>query len=223
MTRPLVAVILVLLLAFSYASSSGPTARTSLKRKISEIKVENDPSHSTSGQTSASSTPISHSEVAVVDHSASTSTWIIGDRFDLHPPSLPQSTHNLEAYRALFRAMGRRDFETTCLILSVFPDLSMTRYFKELRKGCHMNYYQLALITFTLEEFTTIVSFGHESDLIIPYGRGSSTLDLAYGINDASKIAHLRPIFAADIQRARQLKQRVKTHGLISLFTNVSK
>lgn len=213
----LLAVIYSLLLAFAVAS---PVSKApSLKRKFTDAENEADTSNTISATTSTASITNSESTM-LVSGPVIRSPWIVDDRFDLHPTGLPQSSVDVAVYRSLFKAMGRRDFETTCLILSLFPGVKMTRYFLELTKECYMNFYQLALIRFPFEEFETIVSFGKEDDLIIPYGKGSTILDLANVIRDEQKIAYLRSIFVAHFQMAKSLKERVKNHGLISLFNH---
>lgn len=104
--------------------------------------------------------------------SSSHSKWIVSEQFDLHPPSLPQRETDIFAYCALFEAIRKRNYDQTLLLLSVFPQLKLTRYFHEIKKNLYLNFYHLAFIVFPLEEFKTLVSFSSEEELIYPSGNG---------------------------------------------------
>lgn len=220
MFRTLVSVLFSLLLAFS--SASAPETRSSLKRKHIEIKSESISDASQSGCTSVSSSLSSSSNPSPVIRSAvpapPSNPWIIANRFDLDPVGLPQSKKHLVANRALFMALGRGDFETTCLLLSLFDDLKLSRYFQELLKNSYLTFYHLAIMKFSVEEFKTIISFCNELDILYPSSGGRSVFDMAIATKDQTKIDFLRPIFLKYQNKVLELKQQVNTKGIVSLF-----
>lgn len=226
MSRPLWSLLFSFLLVGSSFASASSANKSSLKRKLVEIKTGPGSDSIKSGRTSAESRTPSSSNVSPVlptavkteSQKSPPSPWLIADKFDLNPEDLPQRKDNLYAYRSLFMAIGRGDFETTCLLLNLFDDLKMTRYFKELKNGNLLTFYHLAIVKFPVEEFKTIVTFGEESDLVYPSSKGSTVFDMAMSSRDESKISYLSFIFTEHSQRMSELKTQISQNGLISLF-----
>lgn len=226
MTRSFLSVLITLLLVGSSFVSTSSTKKYFLKRKFIEIKTESDSDLMENGDTtSASITPSSSTVSQVPSMTVTTKTkkypsnpWNISDKFDLDPQSLPQRKENLHVYRTLFVALGTGDFETTCLLLTLFDDLKMTRYFQELKNGHFLTFYHLAFVKFSIEEFKTIASFCDESDLVYPSCRGSTIFDLALSAKDERKISFLRNIFIKHNEKMSELKELVIHNGITSLF-----
>lgn len=131
--RPICLFFAILLILTGVASAS-LSSINSLKRKRVEVKTEdilnsvtlfyNSPSSSSSTQSTTSHSTSSSQSTTVTQPTQSVplSRWLIGNHFDLHPPALPQLEDDVLAYQALFKAIMRRDFDVTFLILSFSPN-----------------------------------------------------------------------------------------------------
>lgn len=226
MPRTLLSVFFALLISFTFASSSSSN-RNSLKRKRVEVESETENilaatksfySGSSSSSSTKSTTSTQPTQPTKPTEVYQQSRWVIGNHFDLHPTALPQLEDDILAYRALFNAIMRKDFDATFLILSVFPQLRLTRYIYEISSNLYMNYYHLASIIFPVEQFKTLVSFGNEADLVYPYSTGTSMFDSALKAKNREMIYYLRPIFIENHTKVVQLQESIKSRGIISLF-----
>lgn len=214
MVRPLLTALVSFLLASAFASSSSSNANP-LKRKDIEVLTENV---AKVARISGEADNTGSKKYIPTPYTGPTSEYITKGNVDLHPPSLPQRGDNLQAYEALFCAICRRDFETTFIILSVFPQLKLTRYVHKINADLYMNCYHLALMYFSAEDFKTFVSFGHEADLVYPYSLGANLLDAAIKSKDQGKIDFLTRALAPHMEKAKQLKEQVRARGIIYLF-----
>lgn len=216
MIRNLLTVLVTLLLtSSSFASSPNENNNNRLKRKSIEVTEEN---MLKAPRTNNNNNGISSSGLNRTPHTGPTSKYIVKGNVDLHPPSLPQREENLEVYEALMHAMTRRDTETTFLILALFPQLKLTRYFHKTSINLYINFYHLAILSFSAEDFKTFVSFGDESDLVFPLGFGSSILDFAMKSKDQAKIEYLTKALHPHINQVAELKEKVRNQGIVSLF-----
>lgn len=117
--------------------------------------------------------------------------YLVKRNVDLDPPTLPHCDNNLAAYRALFIAIARCDFDRAFLLLNVFLELKLTRYLQERNKNVFVNFYHMAIMAFPLAEFKTLASFGEATEPTCLTSKGSGIFEIARMLKDQEKLTLL--------------------------------